>query len=71
MDEKYRIKVTPIAYKDIEAALGYIRSALSSPIASEKLYEKIEKKVQSIEQFPFQTLIAGIILLPKKNIVMR
>ncbi|RCW76937.1 type II toxin-antitoxin system RelE/ParE family toxin [Saliterribacillus persicus] len=50
---KYTIKITPIAYKDLEEIYRYIFSDLKNEGAADNLLEKIEKSIMNLKEFPF------------------
>lgn len=53
MEKPYQLEFTPLAYHDIDRALEYVRVQLANETASEKLLEKIGRKIETICNFPY------------------
>lgn len=67
MDVRYKLKITPLAYNDIDKVLDYISSNLMNPDAAADLYGKIEKKMQDITKFPFSYPDCKYYFIPLEN----
>jgi len=52
MDAKYKLKITPLAYSDIDKALAYISQRLMNPDAAINLLDEIEKEINNIRDYP-------------------
>lgn len=49
---KYKVIITPTAYKEISKIYDYITEELSAENAAKRLMEKVEKEVQRLKRAP-------------------
>ena len=49
---KYKIKITPKAYDDLDGIYAYIAKELSNPSAAENLMAKFESSIMRLQDFP-------------------
>ncbi len=52
-EDKYKIRITPKAYDDLDEIYSYIASELFNETAAEKLMDKIEERIMGLKEFPF------------------
>ena len=52
-ENKYKIKVTPKAYEDLDEIYGYIANDLYNEDAADDLLGKIETNIMRLKDFPF------------------
>ncbi|WP_099354478.1 type II toxin-antitoxin system RelE/ParE family toxin [Fredinandcohnia onubensis] len=52
-ENKYKIKVTPKAYEDLDEIYGYIANELYNEDAADNLLEQIETNIMRQKDFPF------------------
>lgn len=52
-ENKYKIKVTPKAFEDLDEIYGYIANDLYNEHAADSLLEKIETSIMRLKDFPF------------------
>ena len=53
MQNKYKVKFTPIAENDMEEVYQYIFDTLHAPMAAENLIEKIEERTKRLADMPY------------------
>ncbi|MED4014661.1 type II toxin-antitoxin system RelE/ParE family toxin [Sutcliffiella cohnii] len=67
MDEnKFQIKVTPIAYSDLDEIYSYIVNSLFNESAADLLIDKIETSIMRLRDFPYScSLVSDEVLKVK------
>ncbi len=68
MQSKYGFRFTPLALRDIDEALSYIADTLANGQAAEKLFQDIEKAIDTVCEFPFSSADCKIFLVQDENI---
>lgn len=67
MDTKYKLKITPLAYHDIDSALAYSSPKLQNPDASANMLEKVDEEITNIRQFPRSYPDCQYYFIPNEN----
>ena len=67
MQNKYKVKFTPLAESDMDGIYRYIFDTLGVPIAALNLIEEIEEKVKRLEDMPYSCPAAEDELLKLKG----
>lgn len=67
MGERYKLKITPLACRDIDRVLAYISGSLKNPGAAADLLEKIEEEIENIRQFPHSYPDCSYYFVPLEN----
>jgi toxin ParE1/3/4 len=52
-ENRYTIKVTPIAFEDLDEIYGYISNELYNEGAADNTMQKIEASIMRLKDFPF------------------
>lgn len=68
MLSKYTFRLTPLAERDIDSALGYIAENLCNPKAASDLYLEIESAIDTICTFPRSSSDCLCFLIQDENI---
>lgn len=64
---KYGLKITPIASQDLDEIYGYIANELFNEDAAENLMEKIENNIMRLRDFPFSCSFVADEILKQKG----
>lgn len=68
MENRYRLKFTPIAFSDIDEAMIYISGNLANPAAAGRLFEELEEAIEKIRSFPYAFADCSYYMIPDGNI---
>ncbi len=52
--DRYKVYLSPQAYREIDAIYEYIKNELYADTAAERLVERLEKAILSLEEFPYR-----------------
>lgn len=63
----YGLKITPLAYNDIDNALGYSSGNLMNPEAAAALFDEIEEKLQFVRACPYSYLDCQYYFVPLES----
>ncbi|WP_218970601.1 type II toxin-antitoxin system RelE/ParE family toxin [Alkalihalobacterium alkalinitrilicum] len=53
VEDKYKIKLTPISYEDLDEIYDYIVNDLHNEVAADNLLDNIETNIMRLRDFPF------------------
>ena len=66
-ENKYGLKITPIASEDLDEIYSYIANELLNEDAAENLMEKIENSILRLKDFPFSCGFVADEILKQKG----
>ena len=67
MENKYKLKITPVAENDLDEIYYYISNSLLAPIPAQNLMDKIENSFKMLCDFPYKSELSKHELLRQKG----
>lgn len=50
--DKYKVRISPYAYRNLDGIYDYIKSSLFAPLSAQRLIDELENAILSLETLP-------------------